>query len=310
MLDYLHLPDNTNGSVDYFPGFSDTDGGSWVVWEKPRGAHMIRITCIAGGGGGGSGFSSNTILSRGGGGSGGSSAISIVTIPAYCLPDRLYVSSGIGGEGGDANPADGTANLGSNGIRSYVCIAQDTGVIYRVCYADSGKAGTTAPTATPTGGSFGPAGSISTIADMLLASYGIRNFIGGENGRSGGIAGQGTNLTYPITGILLSGGAGGNGGASGSSTSVSAPTQTVYNIFSDLLTVFGSGNSGQPGREIYQPLLSTGATGGTAASGTGAGGRGGDGGFGSGGGGGGAGGAGAAGGGGKGGNGLVIIHSW
>ena len=55
MLDYLHLPDNTNGNIDYFPGISDTNGGSWVVWEKPRGAHMIRITCIAGGGGGAAG---------------------------------------------------------------------------------------------------------------------------------------------------------------------------------------------------------------------------------------------------------------
>ena len=164
---------------------------------------MIRITCIAGGGGGGSGFSSNTTTNRGGGGGGGSSAISIVTIPAYVLPDRLYVSSGIGGKGGDANPADGTANLGSDGIRSYVCIAQDTGVIYRVCYADSGKAGTTPPDATPTGGTAGAAGTVATIADMLLASYGIRNFIGGGVGVTGGTSGGSGILTYPTTGLLL-----------------------------------------------------------------------------------------------------------
>jgi len=311
MLDYLHLPDSTNGSVDYFPGFSDTDGGSWVVWEKPRGAHMIRITCIAGGGGGGSGFSSNTTTNRGGGGGGGSSAISIVTLPAYVLPDRLYVSSGIGGKGGDANPADGTANLGSNGVRSYVCIAQDTGVIYRVCYADSGKAGTTAPTSTPTGGSAGNGGSVATIADMLLASYGIRNFIAGQNGSAGGSSIGSGGVTYPSTGLLLSGGNGGSGGNSpGGGGGITAPTQTVYNIFSTLSTPINNSINGSSGREIYQPLLSTGGSNGTAGSGTGAGGNGGVGGFGSGGGGGGAGGAGAAGGGGKGGNGLVIIHSW
>jgi hypothetical protein len=311
MLDYLHLTDNTNGTVDYFPGFSDTDGGSWVVWEKPRGAHMIRITCIAGGGGGGSGFSSNTGASRGGGGGGGSSAISIVTIPVYVLPDRLYVSSGVGGPGGAANPADGTANLGSDGIRSYVCIAQDTGLIYRVCYADSGKAGTTAPTATPTGGTGGNGGTVATIADMFLASYGIRNFTAGGAGGAGGGVGPGTQISYPTTGLLLSGGTGGNGGGSTlSNNSIAAPTQTVYNIFSSVIPVAGSGNVGSPGREIYQPLLSTGASGGMANSSTGAGGDGGAGGFGSGGGGGGAGGAGAAGGGGKGGNGLVIIHTW
>ena len=308
MLDYLHLPDSTNGSVDYFPGFSDTDGGSWVVWEKPRGAHMIRITCIAGGGGGGSGFSSNTTTNRGGGGGGGSSAISIVTLPAYCLPDRLYVSSGIGGKGGDANPADGTANLGSDGVRSYVCIAQDTGVIYRVCYADSGKAGTTAATSSA-GGSFGAAATIGEIANMPLASYGIRNFIAGQNGSSGSTTGA-AGINYPTTGLLLSGGGGGNGGTSNAAKTVTAPTQTAYTIFLSVTTGTGNALNGIPGAEIYQPLLSTGGTGGTAAASTSAGGQGGAGGFGSGGGGGAAGGADAAGGGGKGGNGLVIIHSW
>jgi hypothetical protein len=308
MLDYLHLPKQQNGNIDYFPGFSDTDGGSWVVWEKPKGIQMIRITCIAGGGGGGSGFSSNTTTNRGGGGGGGSSAISIVTIPAYVLPDILYVSSGVGGPGGAANPA--TANLGSDGIRSYVCIAQDTGVIYRVCYADSGKAGTTAPTSVPAGGTGGAAGSVATIADMLLASYGIRNFIVGQTGTAGSALGTGVNQNYPTTGLLLSGGTGGSGGTNTTGSSQNAPTQTVYNIFSTLNSPIGSANSGQPGREIYQPLLSTGATGGNVNSGTGPGGTGGAGGFGSGGGGGGAGGANAAGGGGNGGNGLIIIHSW
>jgi hypothetical protein len=305
MLDYLHLPKQQNGNIDYFPGFSDTDGGSWVAWEKPKGTHMIRITCIAGGGGGGSGFSSNTITNRGGGGGGGSSAISIVTIPAYVLPDLLYVSSGVGGPGGAANPA--TANLGSDGIRSYVCIAQDTGVIYRVCYADSGKAGTTAPDAVPTGGTGGAAGTVATIANMLLASYGISNFIGGQAGVGGGASNAGTSLTYPSTGLLISGGAGGAGGNNGAGGAVNTPTQTVYNICPSLSIIVGSGIKGDPGREIYQPLLSTGATGGSTGP---VGGNGGAGGFGSGGGGGGAGGAGAAGGGGKGGNGLVIIHSW
>jgi hypothetical protein len=307
MLDYLHIPDSTNGKIDYFPGFSDTNGGSWVVWEKPTGTHMIRITCIAGGGGGGSGFSSNTNTNRGGGGGGGSSAISIVTIPAYVLPDILYISSGVGGAGGAANPA--TANLGSDGINSYVCIAQDTGVIYRVCFANSGKAGTTAPTATPTGGSAGAAGAVATIADMLLVSYGIRNFIAGQAGAVGGTT-SANSITYPTTGLLLSGGGGGPGNNISVSGNITAPTQTVYNIFSTLSTVTGSGNNGGPGREIYQPLLATGGSSGTSAATTSFGGNGGAGGFGSGGGGGGAGGAGAAGGGGKGGNGLVIIHSW
>jgi hypothetical protein len=307
MLDYLHLPKQQTGNIDYFPGFSNTDGGSWVAWEKPQRIQMIRITCIAGGGGGGSGFSNNTTALRGGGGGGGSSAISIVTIPAYVLPDILYISSGIGGSGGAKNPA--TANLGTNGIRSYVCIAQNTGVIYRVCYADSGKAGTTLPTSAPAGGGAGVAGTVATIADMLLASHGIRNFIAGQAGTNGGTL-AGATLTYPTTGLLLSGGTGGNGGTSITPSFLNAPTQTIYNIFPTLVSPTGSANSGQSGREIYQPLLLTGATGGNANSGTGPGGTGGNGGFGSGGGGGGVGGANNAGAGGAGGNGLIIIHSW
>jgi hypothetical protein len=311
MLDYLHLPKQQNGNIDYFPGFSNTDGGSWIAWEKPKGSHMIRITCIAGGGGGGSGLSNDITNQRGGGGGGGSSAISIVTIPAYVLPDILYVSSGAGGNGGAGNVIIHTP--GSAGIRSYVCIVQDTGVIYRVCYADSGKGGNaTPPTSIPSGGSGGNGGTVATIADMLLASHGICNFIAGQAGTSGGSTGNSLAVTYPTTGLLLSGGVGGSGGTSITvvSASVTAPTQTVYNIFSTLTTVSASGNNGQPGREIYQPLLSTGGSPGLANSGQGTGGQGGVGGFGSGGGGGGAGGLSNCGAGGKGGNGLVIIHSW
>lgn len=308
MLDYLHLPDSPNGTIDYFPGFSDTNGGSWVVWDKPTGAQMVRIMCIAGGGGGGSGYSSNTTGSRGGGGGGGSSAISIVTIPTYVLPDRLYVSCGIGGTGGTANPADGTARLGGDGVRSYVCINPDSSVSYRVCYSDSGKAGVTTATSS-SGGNPGIGGIVATINDMTFASYGLRDFLAGQAGTSGGVGASGA-VTYPSNGLFVSGGVGANGGTTTTSITLTAPTQTPYTIFSSLATVAGSGNNGQPGREIYQPLLSTGGTGGTANSSTGSGGNGGDGGFGSGGGGGGAGGAGAAGGGGRGGNGLVIIHTW
>jgi hypothetical protein len=309
MLDYVNLPKQQGGNIDYFPGVSNTDGGSWVAWEKPMGINMVRITCIAGGGGGGSGFSSATNTTRGGGGAGGSSAISIVTIPAYVLPDLLYISSGIGGAGGAENPA--TANLGNNGIRSYVCIAQDIGVIYRVCYTDSGKAGTTPPDGVPTGGTGGNGGTVATVTDMLLASYGISNFIGGQAGAPGAASiVTPALLTYPTTGLLLSGGSGGGSGQSISPSTITAPTQTVYNIFSTLTSPSGSTRPGQSGREIYQPLLSTGGTGGTGSTSAAAGGSAGAGAFGSGGGGGGGGPSAGAGGGGKGGDGLVIIHSW
>ena len=56
MIDLLHLPKPVSGNTDYFIGKSATLGGTWEIWEKPRGINMIRITCIGGGGGGGGGL--------------------------------------------------------------------------------------------------------------------------------------------------------------------------------------------------------------------------------------------------------------
>jgi len=306
MLDYLHLPKQQVGNIDYFPGFSDTDGGSWVAWEKPKGINMIRITCIGGGGGGGYGQNS-TVSTRNSGAGGGSGAITIVTIPAYVLPDILYVSSIAGARGGNSVGSLGAGNAGA----SYVCIAQSTASIYTVCYANGGNAGGSNGTTTA-----GAGGNASTQANMLLASYGIWNTIAGQTGGTGG-TGSATAITYPTTGLLLSGGVAGGGGVS-ASANVTAPTQTVYNIFPSVTGgVAGTnGTDGQQGHSIYQPLLSCGGAGGgssnTTGSGTGTGGSGADGGFpGSGGGGSGCGaGTGGARSGGNGGSGLVVIHSW
>jgi hypothetical protein len=306
MLDYLHLPKQQVGNIDYFPGFSNTSGGSWVAWEKPKGTHMIRITCIGGGGGGGYGQNS-TVVTRSSGAGGGSGGITIVTIPAYVLPDILYVSAGAGGNGGNSV---GSLTSGS-GSGSYVCIAQSTAAIYAVCVANGGGGGGSNGTTTA-----GSAATVASIADMLLASYGIRNFLAGQIGTVGS-TGTATAITYPTTGLLLSGGVAGGGGSS-SSANVTAPTQTVYNIFPSVTGgVAGTnGTNGGQGHSIYQPLLSCGGAGGgstnTTGSGSGTGGSGADGGFpGSGGGGSGCGaGTGGARSGGNGGSGLIIIHSW
>lgn len=82
MLDFGHLPKPLTGTVDYFPGFCDSTGTVWEVWNKPRNYTFIRILCIGGGGGGGGGFASATTTARGGGGGGGSGAMSTVIIPA------------------------------------------------------------------------------------------------------------------------------------------------------------------------------------------------------------------------------------
>lgn len=297
MIDYAHIPDRKIVTESRYLGFSATDGGSWQTWEKPRGSTMLRITCIAGGGGGGSGYKA----SGGAGGSGGgSSAISIIMIPADCLPDVLYVSVGVGGAGG-AVPADNAATLGSNGIRTYVSVAPFTGVIYSVCYADSGKAGTTAATSTLPGGA-GAGGTVATRNESSFSSYGISNYIGGHGGGSGGQqANAPATYSFPTTGIMLSGGVGGPGTNNTFGGAITAPSQPSLVFFSSQAR--SASTVGHSGIEIQKPLLSTGGfcdRNYTNVAGNG--------GFGSGGAGSGAGLTAPAGG--NGGPGLVIIHAW
>jgi hypothetical protein len=312
MLDFLHLPKPQNGYIDYFPGFSNTTGGSWEIWNKPRGISFIKIITIGGGGGGRSGWCADS-TTRSGGGGGGSSGVTHVTIPAIFLPDRLYVSSGEGGDGGAATTTASSATAGSNGIGSYVSIAQSTAAIYVICYANGGGG---AGAGSAGVGNAGTAGGVATIANALMAAQGNFTALAGQAGTAGNTT-TGTAVTYPVTGLLLSGGACGGGGSISNGNQVNAPTQTVYNIFPTVPPGINGFNatSGSAGIEISQPLLSTGGSGGGTGSSTaannGTGGRGGNGGFGSGGGGGGAGptisGSGK---GGDGGNGLVIISCW
>ncbi len=317
MLDFAHLPKPQNGTVDYFPGFSTTGGGQWEVWNKPKNCMFIRILCIGGGAGGGSGFPSATTNARGGGGGGTSGTMSYVTIPAVLLPDRLYVSAGVGGRGGASSTTVG--NNGTAGIKSVVCIAPADVAIYRVCNESGSNFGSggTSGIAGPGGNTF----SGAVVSATLQGFQGHFNSFTGSGGATGGAVtgASGGTQGYPTTGILLSGGAGGAGGAGFAGGQVNAPASqsAVYTLFQTLTGgaagTVGSptGGNGSDGVELYQPLLATGGSGGGSSfDGTARGGDGGDGGFGCGGGGGGAGGTDGGGAGGNGGPGLVVIHTW
>lgn len=292
MLDVLNLPKPQNGYIDYFSGDAATVGittTSWRTWEKPRGISMIHITCFGAGGGGGGGNSTN----QQGGGGGGSGGQTTLLIPAHVLPDVLYISPGRGGVGAINFAGGGTA-----GTASYVSIAPSIAAIYTVCFANGGNGSTSAGS--------GAAAVVATQANALMSSLGQFFALAGQSG-----TGSDSSITYPTTGLLVSGGAGGGrGGSLGSPAggSITAPTQTSIRFFS---TVPG-GNPGSSGISLFQPLLSTGGAGGNGAGSSGSGicGSGGNGGFGSGG-----GGVGNAGGiiqagknAGNGGDGLVIIQ--
>ena len=312
MIDFLHLPKPQNGYVDYFPGFSSTAGGQWEVWNKPRGISFIKIICIGGGGGAGSGASSATTTARGGGGGGGSGTIAHIMMPAVFLPDRLYISTGVGGVGG--------GGAGAGGVSSYVSIAPSSAAIYVVCYgpgSNSASAGTSSAGGNGSSPVTGP-----NIASALQAGMGNFTALGsGTGGANGGAhtGAVGSNFAYPTNGYLLSGGGGGAGGAAFAGGDITAPASqsSTYTIFPTLPGgVAGdagslAGGDGAAGINNMELLLFTGGSGGgsgfdgTAGS---VGGRGGDGGFGCGGGGGGGGTTGGRGG--NGGPGLVIISCW
>ena len=256
-------------------------------WIKPQGISMVYITLIGAGSGGGGGPTSASGVGSNGGGGGGSGAITRVMISSDLLEDRLNVTVGRGGAGGDPN-SDGAVG----GTSSVIGTSSFLGGIMNA--EGSGTAGTTT-------GNGGGAGQATTIQSASLASMGVFISTTGLAGSSSGIPNV-TYGTFPITG----GAAGGIKDASNNSTNGG-------NIIgAGIVPNFSGGTSGGTNGISSQintlaPLIFLGGTGG-GGNGTGTGGNGGDGGIGCGGGGGGAGITGGRGG--RGGDGLVIINCW
>jgi len=115
MFDVFGLPPKEQANVKvYYPQGTNTNG-TWQQWMKPRGTSVVYMFAIGGGGGGGGGFTRASGAAGGGGGGGGAATASLL-IPAFFVPDVLYVQPGVGGLGGAANTA------GSAGGHSYVSI--------------------------------------------------------------------------------------------------------------------------------------------------------------------------------------------
>ena len=108
--------------------------GNWQTWNKPRGAKMIEIFCLGGGAGGGQ-TTVSTGTGVGGGGGGASGGIVRGLIPAFLLPDTIYILVGKGGAGSSTS---GTA--GSVGGISYIGLQPSTSEQTLIC-----KSSTTTP---------------------------------------------------------------------------------------------------------------------------------------------------------------------
>lgn len=267
--------------------------GNWQTWTKPRNAKFIEIFCLGGGAGGA--IQVIGIGARTGGSGGGASGIVRGIIPAFLLPDTLYILVGKGGAGSTQNNTAG----GVGGI-SYIGLQPSTSEQTLICKSS---------TSTATNSTVGA--TISTVSLSAFGNLGLFTAIAGVGASTGG-----TNPSGPLPGSsqaalatsLVTGGAGGGAkqsaafAAGGNITSASAILTTQVN---------GGVTNAQDGDSGYGtliPFCGTGGAGGAGRQGdSGAGGNGGNGWYGCGG-----GGAGATTSvtglrGGNGGDGLVII---
>jgi len=255
--------------------------GNWQTWNKPRNAKFIEIFCLGGGAGGGMASVTTGATSNGNGG--GSGGIVRGLIPAFLLPDTIYILVGKGGIGSTVSNTGG----GAAGI-SYIGLQPSTNEQTLIC-----KSSTAAATSNT-------AATISVVALSAFGNLGLFTAIAGVAGSTNGLSqtALSTNLT---TGGASSGAKSATFQVGGGITAASAILTT---------TVLGGQSSGENGADGYgtlQPFCGTGGSGGAGRSGTtGTGGNGGNGYYGCGGGG--AGGSSVLGAkGGNGGDGLVII---
>jgi hypothetical protein len=262
--------------------------GNWQTWNKPRNAKFIEIFCLGGGAGG----SINIIgtSTRSGGNGGGAGGIVRGIIPAFLLPDTLYILVGKGGAGStQSNTAGGVGGI------SYIGLQPSTSEQTLICKSS---------TNTPTNSSVGA--TISVVSLSAFGNLGLFTAIAGV-GSVLGTSGAGGNQTALATSLVTGGAAGGGKTtaaffAGGNITSASAILTSQVN---------GGVTDAQKGDDGYgtlQPFCGTGGAGGAGKQGdSGIGGIGGNGFYGCGGGG--AGGTTSVTGlkGGNGGDGLVII---
>lgn len=285
MLDLSHIPTQQQQTYILYAT------GNWQTWNKPRNAKFIEIFCLGGGAGGAIQVIGTT--ARNGGAGGGAGGIVRGIIPAFLLPDTLYILVGKGGAGSTQNNTAG----GSGGI-SYIGLQPSTSEQTLICKSSTG---------TPSNSTVGA--TISTVSLSAFGNLGLFTAIAGVGASSGGTGSPTAGGSQVALGTsLVTGGAGGGG-----KTSVSFSAGGNITSASAVLTtqVSGGSTNAQDGADGYGtliPFCGTGGAGGAGRQGdSGAGGRGGNGFYGCGGGGVGGGTSVAGTKGGDGGDGLVII---
>ena len=123
------------------------------TWSKPPGCSMIYVYVQCSGGGGGGGFTGAAGTARGGGGGGGAGGSLRLWVPAWMVPDTLYIRPGMGGASGAASAA------GSAGTATIVSTVPSTGAFSTLINQAGGGGG-----GAGTGTAAGTAGSAGTIS--------------------------------------------------------------------------------------------------------------------------------------------------
>ena len=147
------------------PGGVFTLSSQWQTWRKPRGVKNVYMIGVGGGSSGAVG--NNTGATNAGGAGGGSGGQTCVWIPAFFVPDVLYIQCGAGGRqpttliGGQIQQGGGP---------TYVAIEPSSTLTANmtVLLANGGVAGAV------TGG------AVATLAGMPLAARGSYTFLRGK----------------------------------------------------------------------------------------------------------------------------------
>ena len=302
MIDYQNLPDNAK--IDWF--MQPTATNEVHTWTKPVGCNFVYMITVGGGSGGAGGWTRAAGVAGNGGAGGGSGAINTLLVPAFLIPDTLFIKVGSGSAGGPPATAQYLTAAGSPTIISAYRVQSTTE------YLLFSNGGTGAASGTGASNPAGGGGGTSAITNSTLGSIGKWQGVSGNAGGNGGPAAGGSNsLTFNFYTT------GGGGGAGRTNTDVAGGSiLSAYSQVSSQVVVQGGAavsgatagqNDGGAGFWIPKRFAFYGGGGG-GASNTGIGGNGGKGGPGCGGGGGGTGTTGGSGG--DGGDGFALIISY
>jgi hypothetical protein len=229
---------------------------------------MIEIFCLGAGAGGGVAIVST--FNKNGGGGGGSAGIVRGIIPAFLLPDTLYIQVVKGGIG-----ASTSNSTGGSGLISYVSVQPSTSEQTLICKSSTGLA---------QGGLANAGGTAATVSSLTLSAFGNLGLFTATAGVVGSNGGANTGTVgvsqAALATNLTTGGAGGGGATNVAGVWAGGGSITSASVIltSPVTGGLSIGANGNDGYGTLQPFCGTGGSGGAGRDGsTGAGGNGGNG---------------------------------